>query len=879
FYRNLNFKTLDWVRSRGACHPLKLDTHATQTGAVLYGELTAGMSVSEALALTYQALLKKPKEKEQARNDWHLLRLYIAGEVPGALVTLRDEPDRELSIVQEAAKEFLDPDTKEVKVTGRQGFVGRRRPLQNCLRALSISSKQVGVIIYGMGGLGKSTLAARICDRLSSRFERLVLVGKIDEPKLVKLLNDKLENQVFRDQLLSQTEELKFRLRSALKNLFQKDKKKLLLVLDDFEQNLEQREHGFVLSSDAAKVLTALVWALRESSLIHRLIITCRYNFDFSGLQHFYNQPLAALSPADIQKKCSRLESFQTNSKLTLELQKQALEIADGNPRLLEWLNKTLQDSAVNHAEILTSLAKNPVELREQVLAQELLNCIGEPMQQMLQLGRIFEIPVPRVAIEEICIDISDLSTHINRAIALGLLELSTDETVKVPRILSLQLEYSEVLYNQAAQCLYRLWREESRPRTEQQFLEIYRLALLGKDELIAADICAILSNFRNSTSRYREVISLCQSTLSIIYNEQYKMVTLLNQGDAYNSLGLYQEAINSYQESKFIAKALPDINFDGAVTGNLGNCYYNIGQIEQAINCYIQALEIASTSGDEDLQGIWHSNLGNTYSLLGKISLAVDNYEKALAICTKNKNRQSEACCCCNLCDCYGLLGNSELAINYAKQALTILEEIPDLDVKATTLHSLAEILIDEERYDEAMLCAKEGIEIARLVDSAKVYSENYSALACAYLYSNTNDDKLSDAWEAAENANNYDVPQNNHYVSLLLGLIALKQRNPELAKEKFTDALENAEKFISENQYAYGAWYIKWLALSGLTLSADVENQKYALEAEIAYQQAKSINNFDGVLKRVKHLFKIITSVDVEKCLDNLQKIVQGE
>jgi len=48
-----------------------------------------------------------------------------------------------------------------------------------------------------MGGLGKSSLAARLCDRLPE-FERVVWVGPLDEPYLVNRLTDKLDDPELR---------------------------------------------------------------------------------------------------------------------------------------------------------------------------------------------------------------------------------------------------------------------------------------------------------------------------------------------------------------------------------------------------------------------------------------------------------------------------------------------------------------------------------------------------------------------------------------------------------------------------------------------------------------------------------------------------------
>ncbi|OKH14298.1 hypothetical protein NIES592_09480 [Fischerella major NIES-592] len=107
-----------------------LDLDAIAAAAALYQELSAGKQITEAVASTYQALIKN-----KAR-DWHLLRLYAAGDLPGSLVTPLRTRGRKPAPAPSVTTQFLDPAGK-VKVPTRESFVGRRRQLQNCLRVLT----------------------------------------------------------------------------------------------------------------------------------------------------------------------------------------------------------------------------------------------------------------------------------------------------------------------------------------------------------------------------------------------------------------------------------------------------------------------------------------------------------------------------------------------------------------------------------------------------------------------------------------------------------------------------------------------------------------------------------------------------------------------
>ena len=588
-----------------------LESDATEAAATLYKELAAGKQITEAVASTYQTLIKN-----KAR-DWHLLRLYAADSLPGELVTPLRTPRRKPAPPLSVSTEFLDP-AGRVKVPTRESFVGRRRQLQSCLRTLTQSTEEIGVLIYGMGGLGKSSLAARLCDRLPT-FQRVVLVGRIDEPSLVSRLVEKLDDNEQRKQLQNPDEELRFRFKRVFQQLWEAGKDPFLLVLDDFEVNLEmtspptpllqgegslvppfpRREGGLGglgrLQPIAAEVLTALVWAIRETYTNHRLILTCRYDFEFSQLQYFYKQPLEGMRGADLRKKCSRLEAFGAKSQVDEALKSQARRLADGNPRLLEWLDKILQNSTVDQVAILNRLEVDAVELREQVLAEALLQQMDETMGEMLSQGLVFELPVPREALTAICENIPNLENYINRAVALGLLEVSPDESLRVPRILPLTLSTNvETLYQQGAEVLYRLWWEEGKTQVEEERLEIHRLALLGKQGEIASKVGSVLASNWINTSRFREALHLCKSTLNTV--EDYRIFHQLARSE--QELGEIEQAQQHYQQALELCPAREETE-KAAIIHNLAIIYADTGKIEEAIALYQQSLEIDESIGD----------------------------------------------------------------------------------------------------------------------------------------------------------------------------------------------------------------------------------------------------------------------------------------
>jgi len=460
-----------------------LDTDASTASSKIYGELSAGKTITQALAITYQALIK-----ENAR-DWHKLRLYVGNTLPQALVTPLRTPRRQQLLKSTITTEFRD-DENRLRVASRDEFVGRRRQLQNCLRTLRTDFDKVGVLIHGMGGWGKSSIASRLWDRLPEH-EKVLWWRQIDESSLITKLSAKLikpELREIRAILTANDDSLEVKLAYLFSQLPELGEKPFLLIFDDFEWNLEPRDGAYILKSEVAQILTALVKAIQQTE--NRIIISCRYNFDL--LESFYEQGLESFKDADLTKKLSRLEHFNSD-KLSEGIRERALILGDGNPRLLEFLNNEIlgkQDAEVK----LTELEQSPELWQDKIIWEDLYKLIDEPLQQVLSHCLVYEIPVPMSALEVVCDSLPNFKQQLQRGLNLGLIEISSefqegDRVYCVSRILphiivDIQLpEQPDVysLYRKAHDKLYELWGNKEN-KHEEKWQEIFRLLFADKE-------------------------------------------------------------------------------------------------------------------------------------------------------------------------------------------------------------------------------------------------------------------------------------------------------------------------------------------------------------------------------------------------------------
>jgi tetratricopeptide (TPR) repeat protein len=392
-------------------------------------------------------------------------------------------------------------------------------------------------------------------------------------------------------------------------------------------------------------------------------------------------------------------------------LKSPAQNLADGNPRLLERLNLVLLAEQLDVTAILEQIEKTTAEFREDILNQELLKQLSPELTNMLELALVFQLPVPREAIAAVCTSIVDLDNNINRAIALGLLEVSPDLFLRVPRILSLNLpEDSEGLHRQAAEVLYRLWLEEAEYSTEEQQLEIHRLALLGKVEKMSVEIAEFLTRRWNNQSRFREAVKICQETLAVF--PDYRIFHSLAISQA--QLGETDAAKNYYQQA--LDECPPaDERVKAAILHNLAGFYVTQGESDTAIPFYKQSFELNEKIGNIQGKAATLHNLAGIYANQGEVAQAIafSFYKQSLELTGKSGNVQGKAATLHGLAGIYANQGESDKAIEFYEKSLELQEKIGDVQGKAATLHCLAIIYANQGEVAKAIALYEQSREL----------------------------------------------------------------------------------------------------------------------------------------------------------------------
>ena len=340
------------------------DTYATRLLARVYGTLARSRNPDVVAALSgarrqVQAELEtSPDHRDNelaGLGEWAAVTILAAtGSVPVL------DPERTAPAA---------PGPSRPRIAGLAGredwyFVGRRRE-QRRWPADLISPGLSGIVVFGIGGTGKTTLAAEITARVLDREPGRVLVS-LTGPLTLESLLGAVITTIRRELLVSGQDtaaviraldvaarvDLGWRDRLAILRGHVLDHVPVLLLLDNFEDNLSPGKAGYVVGDE---VLAGLLAAWGADPGRSRLLITSRYPFTLPGGAEgaLSFRQLGALSRAETMKLAWSLPALDRLDEGQLE---QVWRLAGGHPRSLEYLDALLSGGTARYPDVTARL-------------------------------------------------------------------------------------------------------------------------------------------------------------------------------------------------------------------------------------------------------------------------------------------------------------------------------------------------------------------------------------------------------------------------------------------------------------------------------------------------------------------------------------------
>jgi hypothetical protein len=354
------------------------DSYSTDLVAELYGYLAGAATPDPLLALTHaRSIVERARQRlplddaRRGRAEWATPALVLRRPRLGLFDP--KAPFGELA-------EFDTPVLDEGVVVRKVGdFIGRRAELRACRRALSAA--RAGLLIHGIGGVGKSTLASEVLRSLAgetpitSKAGALYVDSVLDEvgARLHRWARNNSDERLttVASHLRAADVEWKERWRLLREEVL--DVVAMTVLLDNFEDNLHQSGATWELRDPELADLLAR-WARQPGK--SRLVITSRHPFSLpeQSERRLAAVHLGPLSAAETRKLFWRLPGLDA---LPFSDQNRAYRNVGGHPRTLEYLDALLRGGEARFDDIAERMERR-LEARG----------IGDPTTWLAEPGR-----------------------------------------------------------------------------------------------------------------------------------------------------------------------------------------------------------------------------------------------------------------------------------------------------------------------------------------------------------------------------------------------------------------------------------------------------------------------------------------------------------
>ena len=193
---------------------------------------------------------------------------------------------------------------------------------------------------------------------------------------------------------------------------------------------------------------------------------------------------------------------------------------------------------------------------------------------------------------------------------------------------------------------------------------------------------------------------------------------------------------------------------------------------------------------------------------------------------------------------NCRKAAARFEAARGYFTEALFLAGKIGFRQAQAAAHEDfLGELHILQLNWDEAAHEVGLAVEVADHIRSSQFSKSAREVLTLINLHRND----LAAAHSLADTAQQYDVTLRNHRTSAIRGLVALRNKELNSAREAFRAAIKQADGVIALTPDRYETLDAKAFSLCGLVLCGD-PGQTQAAKA--AYKAARAVTSEAGII-----------------------------
>ena len=744
-----------------------LDESGIEFASKFYEELSKGSSAREAVN---EVRLRLYDLRGPDRADWGLPALYLrAPEIRLIDPTIKPKP--------------RETEREQVNIGGLpivRGFVGRKKEIRDIRHAIN-QPHIPAVYVYGLGGVGKTALAAKIIEKVqldtSVEAHCVIRCDKI-EPTFANVV-EKLANFISYQgkeghaqagQLLKESR-MPIDERISLLNNAIKDYP-YLFIFDNFESLfIKHAPVGELKDDDLTKFFSHLF----DHNWHSTFLFTCRYQWRLLSETKDGGKALKCGLPKEnlLTIHLPGLNEHQTIqymnnlagplSRLEYKKQSRLLPLVKGYPKAVELLDSYLQERTVSQVLEDKDLRGKVIEDVGAYFMDGLWQDLNKDEKEALAILAVFRVPLK----EQDILRLVPKKEALNKLTGYSLLQLEgegrgyvvhpvvseyvLDKTGKeeckrfhkkaadfhihqhddlLKRVKAdLQKKFPELQKVEPLQLLCEItkifatkgMRGDANAMTS-SLLEIHHHLFEAEEYEPADDIVNAITEYLLTQGLHELLKELLKESIDSLEGRG-KYVTIVNLATLLSIEGRWQEALNTYQECLEFFRSIDDKSNMATAIGEQALIYRQRGNYKQALNLEQEALSLQEEIGGKEGIVIRHYRIAQLLFFMERYDEALKKADEGLTLAQGVQNQRFEAAFLHQLGVTLNKLNRPKEAFEHFHKSLAISEQIGARALQADSLAEIGNLLTSAGQFKEALDCCQQALNINReLGDPVKV-------------------------------------------------------------------------------------------------------------------------------------------------------------
>jgi len=833
------------------------DNLATQFASTFYRSLTS-QPVDGALTTARKNVWEQCKN--QGDLSWTLPNLYVSTTQSRVV-----DPDLNRKSVEPIRKTMVQLPLKDMLEGFAEHFVGRRREQQRLIPAFRTNKLQV-LILSGMGGCGKSSLATRIARKLETEGFLLIPVASsqnhpLSSAKMMEACRGAFIQAA--NKHLAQGQEIKAReLEAACKRL--RDAKmpardrlrqivstlndfKFLLVLDNFESNLRD-DNRTIKYEDISDFYPYL---LRNLSGQSKVIITSRYlpaNEPIlpPGVMEVKLGDLTEASFIKILRQDKRVEERYRSGDLPLELLKDLYKKLGGTPKFLLQMREALKE--MGQTEIKAEIEK--FELPEESEPGKLQELRNEYFEKIITTRLYNDMqPQERKALSRFAV--YGISVNLD-----ALVSVCAESREALSRFIASWQERAFVYLDAGRTGSGQLW-------TIYGLMRGWLMEQLTSEEKKHAHMDA--GDFLWDLNQKDKGRSLNLDPIAMLYEirAQYMLACNFDRArSATNQISRILLRRGIYEELKQVNQELYNCVPHPHTMDWIGQSYFLRGDYDLAKEWFQRELS-ASAENSTEASSAWHQ-LATIDIYQGHYQDAKKKSNKSLQICQELEDYAGVAAAWYQLASIDLYQGHYEEVQEKFCISLQIYQDIGDLAGEAATWHQLTAIDIFQGHYQDAQEKSWKSLRIYQDIEDRAGLAAAWRQLATIDMHQGYYKESLMKFYKSLKICQDIEDRAGEAATSYQIGSINLDQGYYQNAQEKFYKSMQ-IDQELGDRAGEAATWHqLGYLAIKQGRIEEGTKLMAicYLIDRSIGYEETNK--DFDALLRSASKLGYSMEQID---------------